>query len=42
MSVPDHQIIHYHVERCAENGLISLPLPELDIEAVFVITEPSV
>jgi len=42
MSVPDHQVIQYHVERCVENGLISLPLPELDVEAAFVIADPSV
>jgi hypothetical protein len=39
MSVPDHQVIHYHIERCFENGLIPLPLPELDVEAAFVIAD---
>jgi len=42
MSVPDGQIIQYHVHRCLENGLISLRLPELDIETVFVIADPSI
>jgi len=42
MSVPDHQVIQYHVESCFENGLISLPLPELDVEAAFVMADPSV
>jgi hypothetical protein len=42
MSVPDHQVIQYYVQRCVENGLLSLPLPELDVEAVFLIADPSV
>jgi hypothetical protein len=42
MSVPDHQVIQYHIERCVENGLVSLPLPELDIEAALVSADPSV
>jgi hypothetical protein len=42
MSVPEHQVIQYHVECCVENGLISLPLPELDVEAAFVIADPSI
>jgi len=42
MSVPDHQVIQYHVERCVENGLISLLLPELNVEPAFVIADPSV
>jgi hypothetical protein len=42
MSVPDHQVIKYHIERCVENGLVSLPLQELDVEAVFVIAYPSI
>jgi hypothetical protein len=42
MSVPNSQIVQYHVERCFENGLIALSLPELGIETVFVITNPSI
>jgi len=42
MSVPEDQMIAYHVERCFENGLISLRLPELGIETVFVTTNPSI
>jgi hypothetical protein len=42
MSVPDDQIVHDHIERCGEDGLIPLRLPELDIEAVFVIANPAV
>jgi hypothetical protein len=42
MSVPDHQVIQYHIERCVENGFIALPLPESDVEATFVIADPSV
>jgi hypothetical protein len=42
MSVPDRQVIQYHIERRIENGLISLPLPELDIEAAFAIADPAV
>jgi len=42
MSVLDHQVIQYHLERCVENGLISLPLPELDVEAAIVIADPPV
>ena len=41
MSVPEGQIIPYHIERCIEDGLISLCLPELDIEAVRLIADPS-
>jgi hypothetical protein len=42
MSVLEHQVIQYHIERCVENGLISLPLPELDVEAVVVVADPPV
>jgi hypothetical protein len=42
MSVPDNQVIQYHVERSVENGSITLPLPEFDVEATFVIADPSV
>jgi hypothetical protein len=42
MSVPNHQVIQYHVECCIENSLIPLPLPELDVEAAFVIADPSI
>jgi len=42
MSVPKHQVIQYHIERCVENGLISLLLPELDVEAAIVIADPPV
>jgi hypothetical protein len=42
MSVPDGQIVQYHVECRVENGLIPLRLPELDIKAVFVVTDASV
>jgi hypothetical protein len=42
MSVPDEKIVHYHLQRCAEDGLIALRLPELDVEAVCVVTDPSI
>jgi hypothetical protein len=42
MAVPDHQVILYHLNRRIENGLISLSLPEIDIEAAFVIPGPFV
>jgi hypothetical protein len=42
MSVPKHQVIQYHIERCVENGLISLPLPEFDVEAAFFIANPPI
>jgi hypothetical protein len=42
MSVPDGQIVPYHLERCVENGLIPLRLPELDVEAICLIADPSV
>jgi hypothetical protein len=40
--VPKHQVIQYHIERCVENGFITLLLPELDVEATFVIANPSI
>jgi len=42
MSVPEGQIVPYHVESCVEDGLISLRLPELDVEAVCLIADPPV
>jgi len=42
MSVPDGQIVQYHVEGRVEDGPISLRLPELDIKSVFIITYPSI
>jgi hypothetical protein len=42
MSLPYYQVIQYHIERCVENGLIALLLPELDVEATFVIADPPV
>jgi hypothetical protein len=42
MSVPDDQIVSYHIERCLEDSLISLGLPEFDIEPVCFVTDSSV
>ena len=36
VSVLDGQIVHDHLERRLEDGLISLGLPEVDLEAIFV------
>jgi hypothetical protein len=42
MSVPEGLIVQYHVERRVENGLISLRLPELDVEVVCLIADPAI
>jgi hypothetical protein len=39
MSVPDHQIVLYHVQSSGEDGHLPLGLPEVDAELVLFITD---
>jgi hypothetical protein len=39
MSVPDNQIVLYHLQSSREDSLLSLGLPKVDIEPVLFITD---
>jgi hypothetical protein len=42
MSVPYGQVIQNHVKRRMKDDLISLRLPELDVEAVVIVADSSI
>jgi len=42
MSVPDGQVVPYHLQGRLKDRLISLRLPELDIETVAFVADSSI